>query len=120
MIEQIQDLPANVVGFRGTGKITKNEYDSSLLPAVDMLADSTGSLRYLFVLDSDVSNISTGAWYDDIKVGLEHLLQWKKIAIVSDQKYVNKFTQVFGTVMPGEVRAFTLSELDEAKKWVAE
>ncbi len=101
MIEQIKDLPANVVGFKATGKVTKEDYDTILIPAVDKVADSTGHLRYLFVLDTDVSQLSAGAWYDDLKLGVKHLLQWKKIAIVSDQPYVNKFTDIAGHVMPG-------------------
>jgi hypothetical protein len=119
MIEQIENLPENVVGFRASGKVTKDEYDTILIPAVDKQANETGKLRYLFVLDTDVSNLTGGAWYDDIKMGLKHLLQWKKIAIVSDQKGVNKFTNVFGHVMPGEVKAFTIAELATAKTWLS-
>lgn len=119
MIEQIKDLPENIVGFTATGKVTKEEYDTILIPAVDKLADTTGKLRYLFVLDTDISNMTTGAWYDDLKMGLQHLLQWKKIAIVSDQPMVNKVTDIAGVVMPGEVKAFTIKELVVAKEWLA-
>lgn len=119
MIEQLKDLPANVVGFRGTGKITKDDYDAVLMPALDKFADRTGKINYLFVLDTDVSNISAGAWYDDIKAGLKHLSQWHKMAIVTDQKGVNSVTDAVGHLLPGEVKSFTIGELDAAKKWVA-
>ena len=119
MIEQLQDLPANVVGFRATGKITKEEYDTILIPAVDRLADATGKINYLFVLDTDVSNLSAGAWYDDLMVGVKHLLQWRKMAIVSNQPSVNKFTDIAGHIMPGDVKSFTINQIDAAKAWVA-
>lgn len=119
MIEQMKDLPTNVVGFRATGKITKEEFDTVLIPAVDKVADTTGEINYLFVLETDVSNMSAGAWYDDMKVGLKHLLHWRKIAIASDQGGVNKVTDIAKHVMPGEVRSFTLSEIDEAVNWLA-
>lgn len=119
MIEQMKDLPPNVVGFHCTGNITKEEYDTILIPAVDKLADATGKINYLFVLDTDISNMSAGAWYDDLKVGLKHLLQWRKMAIVTDQKGVNKVTDMAAHVLPGEVRSFTISQLEAAKQWVA-
>lgn len=74
MIQQIENLAENVVGFWATSKVTKDEYDTILLPAVKKLADETGKIKYLFVLDTDVSNLSGGAWYDDIKMGFQHLL----------------------------------------------
>lgn len=120
MIEQLNDMPAGVVGFKATGKVTKDEFDNILIPAVDRLADNTGKLKYLFVLDTDISNMSMGAWYDDMKVGLKHLLQWKKIAIVTDQPGVNKFTDMAAHIMPGEVRSYTIAELEVAKSWLAD
>jgi len=120
MIEQLTDLPINAVGFRATGTVTKEEFDTILLPAVDKLANNTGNINYVFVLDTDVSNMTAGAWYDDLKMGLQHLLQWRKIAIVSDQEKVNNATAMAGPLMPGEVRAFTIAQLEDAKKWVAE
>jgi hypothetical protein len=120
MIEQLKDLPANVAGFRASGKVTKEEYDTILIPAVDKLADNTGKINYLFVLDTDISNLSVGAWYDDLKVGLKHLLQWRKMAIVSDQEMVNKGTAMAAPMLPGEVKAFTMTDMEYAKKWVAE
>jgi len=119
MITQLQDLPTNVVGFRASGKVTKEEYDTVLIPAVNKLADATGKINYLFVLDTDISNLSAGAWYDDLLVGIKHLLQWRKMAIVSNQSGVNKFTDIAGHLMPGEVKSFTISQLDAAKAWVA-
>jgi hypothetical protein len=120
MIEQISGLPENIVGFKATGKVSKEEYDTILIPAVDKLANDTVKIRYLFVLDTDISNMSAGAWYDDLKVGLKHLLYWKKIAIVSDQPGVNKITDISSFVLPGEVKSFTIKELVIAKQWLSE
>lgn len=119
MIQQLTDLPINAVGFRASGTVTKEEFDNILIPAVDKLANNTGNINYLFILDTDISNMTAGAWYDDIKVGLKHLLQWRKMAIVSDQPSVNKFTTAVGPLMPGHVKAYTIAELEQAKKWVA-
>jgi hypothetical protein len=119
MLQQMNDLPAHVVGFRASGKVTKEDYDTVLIPAVDKLAKETGKINYVFVLDTDISNLNLGALYDDVKVGLKHLLQWHKMAIVTDQPGVNKFTDMAGHMLPGEVRSYTISELEAAKQWAA-
>jgi hypothetical protein len=36
MIEIINDLPQNVEGFHATGKVTKEDYEKVLMPAVEM------------------------------------------------------------------------------------
>ncbi|HVX01373.1 MAG TPA: STAS/SEC14 domain-containing protein [Candidatus Babeliaceae bacterium] len=119
MLQQITDLPPTVVGFRATGKVTSQDYETVLLPAVDKQVKETDKLNYLFVLDTDISDFNIGALMDDAKAGIKYYGKWHKIAIVSDQNGVNKFTDIFGHLLPGQTRSFTLSQLDEAKKWVA-
>src|ERR1700744_4092514 len=102
MLQKMNDLPAHVVGFRATGKVTKEDYDKILIPAVDKLAKEKGKINYVFLLETDISNLSIGALYDDLKVGLQHLLQWHKMAIITDQDGVNKFTDIVGHMIPGE------------------
>ena len=120
MITKITDLPAHAIGFTASGHVTKSDYDNILLPAVKELAQRTGSIYYLFVIETNLGNFSAGAWWDDIKVGLQHLTQWKKIAVVSDNTAVERLTHTFGFVIPGEVKAYKLSELQQAKAWVSE
>ena len=115
----MNDLPAHVVGFRASEHVTKADYDTILIPAVDKLAKEKGKINYVFVLETDIKNLDLGALYDDLKVGLKHLLQWHKMAIVTDKPGVNKFTDMAGYVIPGEVRSYTISELEAAKKWAA-
>jgi hypothetical protein len=38
--------------------------------------------------------------WQDIVAGLKHFIQWKKMAIVTDQKAVEKFTDLFSYVSP--------------------
>lgn len=120
MLSLIKDLPAHVTGVRATGKVTKYDFEQVLIPAIDDLVKRTGKINYLLLLETPVSNFSLGAWIDDAIVGLKHFTQWNKIAVVTDQKGVEKFTDVFGYVVPGDSKGFTLSQLEEAKQWVSE
>ena len=119
MLKIMDNVPANVVGFIATGEVTKQDYETVLIPAVDKAAKEFGELHFLLVLDTDVKNFTLGAWWNDAKVGLKHLTKWKKMAIVSDQKGVEKMTDLLSYVMPGESKGFTHAELQEAVKWVS-
>lgn len=76
--------------------------------------------EYLLVLDTDVSNFSAAAWWSDLKIGLKHFTQWNKIAVVTDEKGVEWFTDVFSYFVPGQSKGFQANQLEEAKKWITE
>src|SRR5438093_1054743 len=117
MIEIIKNLPEHVIGFRATGKVDKEDYEKILIPIVDNEAKKFGQLNFLLVLDTDVSNYSIGAWIDDALIGVKHLTQWHKIAIVSSQKAVVTLTDTLGHLIPGKSKGFLLTDLEDAIKW---
>lgn len=120
MITKINDLPDHTVGFSASAKVTKHDYDTILLPAVKELAGRTGSIYYLFVIDTELGDFSPGAWWDDIKVGLQHFTQWKKIAIVTHNKNIEKVSDIFSFAIPGRIKGFDMAHLEEAKQWISE
>ena len=119
MLTKIDKLPDYVLGVRATGEVDKNDLDNVLLPGLKALADQYGEIYYLLVLETPVENFRAGAWLKDLVAGIKHLTHWKKMAIVTDQKAVEKFTDLFSYVSPGEAKGFELSELDEAISWVS-
>jgi hypothetical protein len=62
---------------------------------------------------------SPGALWQDLKVGIEHLRGWKRIAIVTDIEWVTHLTGLFGWMTPGETKVFPLQQRGEAIAWVA-
>ena len=119
MMELIKDLPANVVGVRASGEVTKQDLETVLIPNIDALVERHGHIHYLLQLDTSVKNWDFGAWFSDLKAGLKHPLSWKKMAIVSDEEGVRKFTDAVSLFVPGgQAKGYTLAQLDEAKAWV--
>jgi hypothetical protein len=119
MITRITDLPDYVAGFEASGEVTKADYDNVVIPVVNAITKRTGELYYLFVIKTDLNHFTAGAWWDDMKIGLEHITHWKKMAIVSDSRGIEKFTDFFSFVVPGEAKGFQLEELEKAKEWVS-
>jgi stage II sporulation SpoAA-like protein len=121
MVERIDDMPAGTIGFRASGKLTREDYREVLEPVLRKAAES-GEIRMLFTL-TDFEGLEPAAWFDDIKTGLGtgigHHAAWKRSAIVTDVDWVGKAFQLFAWMTPGEVKVYGLEELKEAKGWVA-
>jgi hypothetical protein len=120
MLHIIENLPRNVVGIEVSGEVTKEEYDETIVPRIDTLAEQQGEINYLLVIKTDISAFSTGVWWDDFKMAIKHFSKWNKIAIVTDQQGIAKFTDMFSFAHPGEPKSFKLDEYDKAVNWVSE
>jgi hypothetical protein len=119
MLQFINDLPSYVVGIKAVGEVEKDDYERVLIPRLDELAKRQGEINYLLVLETDVQNFSVAAWWEDFKLALKHFTKWNKIAIVTDQKGVEWFSDVFRLFIPGKSRGFELKELGEAIQWIS-
>lgn len=119
MIREIENLPANIVGFRAIDEVTEKDFTEVVMPKVKALIDKTDELNYLLILDTSIKNFTMGAWMKDAFMGIKHLIKWKRAAIVSDVDAIRTFTTGFSVVMPGEFKGFKHAELAAAIKWVS-
>jgi len=117
MMKELSDLPAGVIGFESSGKIRAEDYRDVVLPVLERAA-AAGEVRFVIVM-RDFGGMSGGAVWQDLKVGVEHLRAWKRIALVTDITWIRDMTSLFGWMTPGEVKTFHLAELDEAVAWAA-
>jgi len=118
MIEIISGLPDDTVGYRLSGKVTADDYRKVIQPAVDAVLETHDKLKALIVEDSD-TELSSGAIWQDMKLGLANPLSWRKMAMVSDQGWWRRLTPLVSAMMPGEIKSFETSELEAAKAWLA-
>lgn len=120
MLTVIPDLPAGVVGVEAEGQVTAGDYEQVLVPAVEAARKATpeGKVRMLYVLGSDFPGYTTGAAWEDAKLGLGQIRAWERIAIVSDADWLRRAVHGLGWMMPGEVHVFGMDERDAARAWV--
>lgn len=119
MIEMLTGLPENVFGFSAHGTVTAEDYERHIVPAVDEALQNSGKLRLLYHLGEDFDGFEAGALWEDAKVGLSHLADWERIAVVTDIDWLRTATKAFGFAMPGDVRIFSNSEIGAAREWLA-
>ncbi|MFT3701080.1 MAG: STAS/SEC14 domain-containing protein [Agriterribacter sp.] len=119
MIVKIENTPDNMIGFQALNNVTSDDFETLVLPEVKALVDRTGKLNYLMVIDTDLSNFTAGAWWQDALLGLKNFGSWNRAAILSDSDGIKTFTNIFSIVMPGEFKGFSKDQLEEAVVWVS-
>lgn len=118
MIEVLRDFPANVVAFRGTGRITRQDYETVVVPALEAAFKQFETIRLYYQFDPDFEGLDPGAMWEDFKVGMEHFTHWERIAIVTDMDWISNALKVFAFLMPGEIRHFPLADAERARTWI--
>ncbi|WP_018611770.1 STAS/SEC14 domain-containing protein [Segetibacter koreensis] len=119
MLQLIKDLPQHVVGVRAVGHVGKEDYEQTFMPAIEKVANEFGEINLLMLLETEITNFSYGAWMRDAKVSLKHFAQWHKVAIVTDQKVIERISHILSFLSPAEVKGFPVSDAELAKVWVA-
>jgi hypothetical protein len=51
--------------------------------------------------------------------GREHVTRWEKIAVVTDKEWLRHSVNIFGYLIPGEIKAYPAAEEGDARAWVA-
>lgn len=115
----INNLPDDVLGVQARGKITARDYDETLVPHIERMLKDHKKVKLLFHAGSDFEGYSTGAMWDDAKLGVMHLTDFDKVAIVSDVGWVRHGTKLFAPLFPAQFHLFSNDELDEAKAWIS-
>ena len=123
MVERVADLPAGVLGFRASGKMTRDEYREIMKPIYATL-ERGEKLNIYFELAGDFDGLDLGALWEDMKaagsVGLMHRSSWERMALVTDKDWIKHAVAVVGPLAPGELRLFEPALTVEAKAWIAE
>ena len=119
MIEQLTNFPDNVLAFLCKGHVSKQDYESVLVPAVTKALQTQDKLRIYYEIAGDFSGIEPGAMWEDFKVGMEHLTRWERMAVVTDVDWIKHAVHFFSFLMPGTLRTFASRDAAEARTWIA-
>jgi hypothetical protein len=122
VIERLEGMPDGTIGYRATGRLTREEYRDLLLPGLKAAAEA-GDVRMVFAVGPGFERIELGALALDTKtgvmLGVGHPKAWKRTALVTDVDWLADVMHLFGWLTPGEVKLYGLDGLEDAKAWVA-
>jgi hypothetical protein len=118
MIEPLTDFPDNVVALACKGHVTRRDYETVLVPAVEKALKQHRNVRVYYQIGPDFAGIDPGAVWEDFKVGMEHLRRWERIAVVTDVDWIRHTIRIFSFLIPGEVKVFPTSQTSAAHDWI--
>ncbi len=120
MIELLKDFPDNVAAFACRGHVTKNDYETVLIPDVNDRLSRHKKVRVYYEIPPDFSGFDPGAVWDDAKFGFSHYQSWERLAVVTDIDWIKQSIKFFGFLMPAQIRAFPTADAGDAAKWIVE
>lgn len=118
MIEVLEGFPDNVVGFVCHGHVTREDYETALIPVVEQSLQNHDKLRLYYETASDFSGIDPGAVWEDTKVGIGHMTRWERFAVVTDVEWIRHTMKLFSFLLPGELRVFSAAQAGDAREWI--
>jgi hypothetical protein len=119
MIEILTDVPPGVVGVRAGGILTRDEYDSVVVPMLDEAESSGRRLRILCEVGADYRGLTPGALWEDLRLGTRAMHLFDACAVVSDVTWIREATRLARFFMPCPVRVFAERDRAEAAAWLA-
>lgn len=118
MIEELTGFPENVVAVACKGRVTRQDYETTLIPLVEKALEGHEKVRLYYEIGAGFEGIEPGAMWEDFKVGMEHLLRWERVAVVTDIDWIGNTIRFFGIMIPGAVKIFPTADMSQARDWV--
>jgi SpoIIAA-like len=118
MLEPIDGYPESTVALRGVGTVTADDYRDVLVPAVTRATADGRKARLLLELTEGFEGYDAGAMRADAGVGIGRFGSFERIAVVTDHDGIRAAVNVFGILIPGEVRLFDAASTEDARHWI--
>lgn len=118
MITEYSGLPENVIGVSATGEVTKDDYEEVLIPLIEDKLKDHKKVSLFYYIGPQFTGFTAGAMWDDTKVGLKHIADWDKVAMVTDVPWLRNTVKCFAFIMPGKLKVFSNDQRSDAEAWI--
>jgi len=119
MLTLVPGMPDDVIAISAGGRITGQDYDQVLIPAVDQAFARHKNVKLYYEVGETFTGFDMNAAFKDCRVGFSHWWRWKRIALVTDLPWLKTTAQFFTAFMPGQTRIFPTAQREAAKAWIA-
>jgi hypothetical protein len=114
MLELINGLPGNVVGIAVSGRLTRQDCQDLLVPAMQKSLRRHDKIRLYYELNSRFP----GAAWDELDLGVEHASRCERVAIVTDISWVRLTVKALRFLIPSDIRVFATVQAEEGRAWI--
>jgi len=119
MLVPINNLPVHVAGLHAFNDVSEAEYEMALIALIEDILKRSRKVNFVLVLETEIKNFVSGAWCGNVKIGMKYFFKWGRVALVTDQKGILGYSDLFKYVIPGKFKYFQLDQLDQAVRWVS-
>jgi stage II sporulation SpoAA-like protein len=115
MIQIIEGLPDNVVGIVAKGRVTNEDCNKILKPLMETSLKRHDKVRLYY----EIGCRFPGAAWEDLKIGMQYLPPWERVAVVTDVGWFRHSVNALRFLIPGEVRVFSTDDAYEGCAWIS-
>ncbi|WP_226684606.1 SpoIIAA family protein [Shewanella indica] len=119
MLTLLSGFDDNTVAVRASGIVSSEDYDAVLLPAVESKLREHVLIKLWYEYGADFEGISLQAVWDDACLGLFHLQDFSRIAVITDSSVIEGMAQTLALMIPCPVFVFPRTELAKARAWLS-
>lgn len=116
MLQLLEESKGDLVAIRISGHVDKSDY-AVMLPVLEEKIKQHSKIKVYAELQ-DVETYSLEALWEDVKFDIRHAADFKKAAIVGDQKWLDMLTIVASPFTSAQVKYFDFKEREQAMEWV--
>jgi hypothetical protein len=113
-------MPVGTIGFEAVGEVEDDDWDRSVEPQLRQAIADGDRVRLLYVLGPRSGEVDDDAVQADAGFHARHLKAYERLAVVTDEEWVGPALRGLSFLLPGKARAFPVSDLEAAKRWLAE
>ena len=107
----------DVLVLNASDEITAEDYTEVLIPNMQKLIDSKGSIRTVIIFDDNFTSFTFGAMLEDGLFGMKNISDFKKVSIVGLHSWMEKIVKAVEFIAPNTIKRFESSQIDEAITW---
>jgi hypothetical protein len=120
MLRRIDDMPAGTFGFQGVGEVEDDDWEEAVEPLLREEIAAGNKIRLLYLFGPEAQEVEGDAMKAGAEFRARHATAFERVAVVSDEAWAPAALRVLSAALPGQVRGFAVSDLTDAKSWVAE
>jgi SpoIIAA-like len=120
MFKQIADMPPGTVGFEAVGDIDDDDFDDVVAPVLRQQIADGHKVRLLYLLGPRLREYDKDTAQQELTFAAHHATAYERVGVVSDESWLRPALHLVSVLVPGQIRAFPVADLDNAKKWIAE
>lgn len=117
-VKILDGFPNDVLAMEISGRLRAADYEQVIDPLIAEKLTRHKKLKVLLVVGEGFEGATSGAAWDDMKLGLRNFTKYSKLAIVTDLNWMRNSVRLMAPFMPARVHTYPLFKKDLAEDWI--